>query len=485
MNVVVIGAGFGGLSAAALLARDGFDVEVIDQLDQPGGRATQWVSEGFVFDLGPSWYLAPDIFERFFAEFDKEPSDYYTLKRLDPSYEVIFDDSRITIVSDFERNVELFESIEQGAGDALRRYVADARFKYDTAMERFLYKEYRSVFDFFTAELVSKGLKLNLFRSMKNHAARFFTDPRLRRIVTYPVAFLGSSEKKTPAIYSLLSHADFGLGVWYPDGGFHEVARGFERLAKEQGARFSYDEKVVRIESDGVRARRVVTSKRSIPADLVLVNADYATSELELLAPSDRSISARSWKRKSIAPSALVICIGVDKRIDIEHHTLFFDGDWEAHFSTVFDHPGWPTHPSFYVCTPSKSDPSVAPKGGENLFFLVPLAPGLADSDEERTRLRNHVIDRFEQRFGRIEDRIVTERIYSHRDFIERYGAYEGTAFGLAHTLFQSAAFRPSHRSKKLPNLFYTGHYTHPGVGVPMTIISSQIVARMMKRDAE
>ena len=487
MKAVVVGAGFGGLSAAALLARDGFDVEVVDQLDQPGGRATQIVDKGYVFDIGPSWYLAPEIFERFFARFDKKPEDYYDLERLDPSYSVFFEGERVTVPSGSDSVRDLFERLEPGSGESFDRYLADARFKYEASMDRFLYKEYRSIFDFFTREVVTTGSRMSLFRSMHSHVSRFFSDERVRRIVSYPVVFLGSSEKRTPAIYSLLSWVEYGFGVWYPKGGFHAVARGFEKLAVEHGASFSYNEKVIRIESDGSKARRVVTNKRTIRADVVIVNADYAHAEFGLLAPSDRSITMRSWRKKRIAPSGLVVCLGVKGRIkNLDHHMLFFDGSWDEHFDEVFENPAWSKDPSFYVCAPSVSDSSVAPEGCENLFFLVPLAAGLDDTDERRRELRDSIIERFEHRIGEsISDRIESELVLSHRDFIERYSAYEGTAFGLAHTLFQSAIFRPSHRSKKLSNLYYTGHYTHPGVGVPMTIIASELVSKQVNRNAK
>jgi 1-hydroxy-2-isopentenylcarotenoid 3,4-desaturase len=486
MKAVIIGAGFGGLSAAALLAKRGFEVEVIEQLDQPGGRATQRIEKGYVFDIGPSWYLAPDIFERFFALFGSKPEDHYELIRLDPSYSVFFENERITVPTGIDAVRALFESIEPGAGAALDRYLEDARHKYEVSLDRFLYKEYRSVLDFFTPELIREGARLSLFRSMKAHARRFFSDERLRKLVSYLVVFLGSSEKRTPAIYSLLSWADFGLGVWYPKGGFHAIARAFEKLAIEQGAVFSYDERVERIESDGVRARRVVTDKRSIHADVIIVNADYATAERTLLSKRDRSISERAWSKKRIAPSGLVVCLGIKGRIEnLDHHMLFFDGKWDEHFDEVFESHEWSENPSFYVCAPSKTDDSIAPKGCENLFLLVPLAPGLEDTPERRKRLRDSIIARFEARIGeRISDRIETEYVYAHTEFIERYGAYRGTAFGLAHTLFQSAVFRPSHRSKKLSNLYFTGHYTHPGVGVPMVIIASEIVADLVSNHA-
>ena len=486
MNVVIVGAGFGGLSAAALLAQQGFDVEVIEQLDQPGGRATQRIENGYTFDLGPSWYLAPDIFERFFDRFGSKPEDHYELIRLDPSYSVFFEHERIAVPTGVKAARELFESIEPGAGAALDRYLEDARFKYEVSMDRFLYKEYRSVFDFFNKEIITQGLRLNLFSSMRSHASRYFSDERLRRIVSYPVVFLGSSEKRTPALYSLLSWADFGLGVWYPKGGFHAVARSFETLAREHGAVFSYGERVLRIESDGRRVRRVITDTRSVKPDVVIMNADYPNAEMTLLSREDRSIPQRAWSKKRIAPSGLVVCLGIKGRIEnLDHHMLFFDGNWDEHFEEVFERSEWSEHPSFYVCAPSRTDDSVAPEGCENLFFLVPLAPGLDDTPERRSRLRDSIIERFEARIGeRISDRIEAEYVYAHREFSERYAAYKGTAFGLAHTLFQSAAFRPSHRSKKLSNLYYTGHYTHPGVGVPMVIISSELVADMVTAHA-
>ncbi len=485
-KAVVIGAGFGGLSAAALLAKDGFDVTVLEKNEQAGGRARVWEKDGFVFDMGPSWYLMPEVFENFFSLFGKKSSDYYKLVRIDPNYRVFFGKDEVRDVPADRKKIEsLFDQLENSGGEKLRRYMESSSYQYRVAMKDFMYRDYDSLLDIFNWQLISKGLKLHIFESLDRFACRYFKDDRIRKILEYTVVFLGGSPSNTPALYSIMSHVDFDLGVWYPYGGIGEVVKGFHKLAEEQGASILCDHAVKRIEVTSNRARIVVTDKGIFPADLVVINADYQYAENKMLDPGKRNYSPRYWEKKKIGPSAFILYLGINKRIPgLLHHNLYLDPKWEQHFREIFAQPAWPTSPSFYISCPSKTDPTVAPRGMENIFILVPVAPGLEDSEQIREKYYQKVIASLEELVGeKIQESIKVKRIYAHRDFKNDYNAYKGTALGMAHTLFQTAVFRPSHHNKKVANIYYTGNYTHPGIGVPMVVISSQIIRDLIRKE--
>lgn len=485
-KVIVIGSGFGGLSSAALLAKDGYEVTVLEKNAVPGGRARVWQEGGFSFDMGPSWYMMPDVFERFFALFGKKPTDFYQLDRLDPSYRIFFGkDDLIDVPAQLEKTVTLFESMEAGAGEKLREYLKQAEYQYDVSMKEFVYKDYRSIFDFFNKRMLTEGRKLHVFETLDKFTSRYFKSDRLRKILEYSMVFLGGAPSNTPALYSVINHADMNLGVWYPHGGFHAVVQAMMRLGLELGVDYRFNAEVTGFEYQSGKITGVKVNGEVLPADIVLANADYHHVDQALLAPEYQDYSRSWWKRRVVAPSAFIIYLGLNKKLkNLDHHNLFLDADWFEHFEAIFKKPHWPDNPSFYLCVPSVTDDSVAPVGKENLFFLAPIASGLEDNPEIHEKLKNNLYDRLEAITGQsIRDSIEIERVFSGQDFAKDYHALNGTGLGLAHTLMQTAVFRPRMRSKKLSNLYYVGHHTQPGVGVPMVVISGQIVAKKIKNE--
>ncbi|MDD1764276.1 MAG: phytoene desaturase family protein [Methanobacteriaceae archaeon] len=483
MKVVIVGAGFGGMSAAALLARDGFDVTVIEKNEQPGGRGSVYQEAGYTFDMGPSWYLMPDVYEKFFADFGKKPEDFFTLEKLDPLYRIFFYDKAVYDISpELEENYQLFESFEEGGGDKLKSYLASSRELYEFSVNEMLYKDYRSVLDLLSGKLLLKAPKLRLWENLQHYVNKQFKSDQARKILEYAIGFLGGSPQNTPSFYHLVSHADLTLGVWYPQGGMREIVKAVRDLAESYGAEFIYNEPVELLEVHENRVKRVITDKAVYEPDLVVVNADYHHGEVDLLTPEHRTYDETYWEKKILSPSAMVAYLGVNRRVEgLAHHNLFLERDWDDGFNAVFNplQTSWPENPSYYVNVPSLTDESAAPPGCDTLYILAPLASGLEDTPQLREDFYNRIMDDLE---GKLEDKIredaVVKKFFALNDFQDRYNAYKGTAFGLTHTLDQTALFRPAHRSKKVENLYYTGQYTHPGIGVPMTMVSSQMVAR-------
>ncbi len=485
-RIVIIGAGFGGLSAAALLAKDGFKVTVLEKNPTIGGRARVLKKDGFAFDMGPSWYLMPEVFEKFFAVFGKKPSDYYQLRQLDPAYQIIFGkDDIVKISKDLDKNLLLFESFEEGGGKKLKQYLDRSNYQYSVSMNEFIYKDFNSVWSFFNRRLLIEGRKLKVFEPIGKYVNRFFSSERAKKIIQYNIVFLGGSPKNTPAIYSVMTHVDFNLGVWYPMGGFGSVVNALEKLCKELGVevKIKTNVKKIRIARNGL-ADRVITDKSEYEADIVLANADYQFVESKLLDKKHQSYPQAFWQKKTLAPSAFILYLGLNKRLKkLAHHNLFLANDWIKHFDDIFKNPGWPDNPSYYVSAPSKTDPSVAPEGFENLFVLVPIATNIKDTAKIREDFSRKIIKHLEELIGEdIVDSIIVKQTFSINDFKNDYNAYQGTALGLSHTLFQTAVFRPKNQSRKIKNLFYTGQYTIPGIGVPMVFISSQIVSEKISK---
>ncbi len=486
-EAIIIGAGYSGLSMAALLAKDGWQVTVLEKNDEIGGRARLWESEGFSFDMGPSWYLMPEVFERFFTLFDRKREEFYDLRRLDPYYKVFFSPDDVALLRpDRQANVDLFESFEPGGGKALERYMDEATYKYDIALNTFLYREYKHITDFFNRQVVFEGTKLHIFSKLDKYVSRFFTDRRARQILEYAMVFLGTDPQSAPALYSIMSHVDMKGGVFFPKKGMTGVASGIADLCRELGVKILTGQEVTAITVDGRTAKGVKTKDKTYTADIIVSGADYEHVESQLLDNAHRTYHKPYWDKRVVAPSMFIAYLGIGRKLkNLEHHNLYFQEEWGTHFDTIFKKPAWPENPCFYLSVISKTDPEMAPEGSENVFILIPAAPGLDDSDDaQREAYYDHIIKHIETVTGEnFHDDILVKRLFSQRDFISDYHAYKGTALGLSHTLLQTAVFRPAHRSKKVKNLYHTGQYTHPGVGVPMALISSEIVAEEIRKN--
>ncbi len=485
-KVLVVGAGFGGLTVSALLAHKGWDVTILEKNSTPGGRARVWEKDEYLFDMGPSWYLMPEVFEEYFRLFGKERKDYYELEKLDPYYQVIFGNGeRVTITPDLEQTLRTFESFEAGGAKRLQEYLSQAQYKYEVAMRDFLYRDYRTVWDFLNRKLLIEGSRLGVFFSLDRFVGKYFKDHRAKKILEYAMVFLGASPKNTPGLYSIMSHVDMNLGVYYPKGGIHSIVRGLVKLCEEQGVRFLYDTEVKSILVRDGKVMGVRAPQGDMEADKVVVNADYSHAELDLLPEECRTFSLSYWEKAVWAPSMFIAYLGLNRRIpSLSHHNLYFSDAWDDHFHSIFQDPKWSEDPSFYLSCPSRTDPLVAPKDGENLFFLIPVAPGLPDHDEFRESYFQRMMDKVEGILGeKIRPYLRVKRIYSQKDFRSDYHAFKGTALGLSHTLRQTAIFRPPRRSRKVKGLYYTGQYPHPGVGVPSVFICSVITAEGMEKD--
>lgn len=486
-KVIVIGTGIGGLATAALLAKKGYTVTMLEKNDHIGGRASIWKSKGFTFDMGPSWYLMPDVFERYFSLFKKKPSDFYKLTRLDPQYRVYFGkNDYVDIVKDLKSNLKLFEKLEPGVSKKIEDYLQRAEKDYIAAKKYILYNNFKSIKDYLRKDLMREGKRMRIFESLDHYTKRFTQNHRIQQILQYSIVFLGGSPKNTPAFYSIMSHIDFNLGVFYPQKGIHSIINALATLCKSYRVTIETGKEVKKICVENGKVTGVRTAEKEYDADIVISNADYAFTETHLLEKKYQSYDENYWKKKTIAPSAFLIYLGVRGKIkNLKHHTLSFANNWQDHFEEIFSTPQWPKKPSFYVCCPSKTDQSVAPKNGENLFILVPVATGIHDSDSQRTRYAKKMIAMLEKLTGEsISDRIITQRIFSQRDFTSEYNAYNGTALGLAHTLTQTAHMRPSILSKKVKNLLYVGQYTQPGIGMPMCLIAAELVAKEVDNSA-
>ena len=480
-QVTIIGAGFSGLAAACTLAQAGFDVKVIEKNKMAGGRAQFFKSDGFTFDMGPSWYWMPEVFDDFFEAFGKRRSDYYELTRLDPSYQVIFENNQIVkIPASLNELYELFESHEEGAGKKLKVFLDEAKYKYEVGMKEFVWKPSLSIKEFMDIRIFKSALKLKMFSSIRKEVRRLFKNPYLIQILEFPVLFLGATPQNTPALYSLMNYADLALGTWYPKGGMFQIPKAMYNLALELGVEFKFNESVEKIQVEKGQANLIITNKGSYETDVVLSSGDYQHADRKLLEPENSNYSEAYWNKRTMAPSSLLFYLGIDKKIErLKHHNLFFDEDFELHAHEIYEDPKWPSRPLFYVCCPSKTDVDVAPEGMENVFLLMPIAVDIKDDDKTHEKYYDIMMSRLEASTGvSIRDHVVYKRSFGVKDFVSEYNSFKGNAYGLANTLSQTAILKPSIKNKRVANMYYAGQLSTPGPGVPPSIISGQVVAK-------
>lgn len=481
-SCVVIGSGFSSLSAACYLAKNGWNVSIFEKNESVGGRASQFVKDGFTFDMGPSWYWMPDIFDKFFADFNKQTSDYYQLDKLSPAYKIFFSDDVITIGDSMSKICDEFERIEPGSSKALKKFIDKAQENYDIAINKVVLRPGLSPLELVTKETI---LKIDqFFKTISSQVRKSFKNPKLVSTLEFPVLFLGAKPSNTPSFYNFMNFADFGLGTWHPKGGMYEVIKAMKNLAEELGVVINTNATVEQIQVTNGKATGIICKGKVHHADKVLSGADYQHSE-SLLEDKYQQYSKTYWEKKIFAPSSLLFYIGFNTKLkNVEHHNLFFDTDFELHAKEIYDKPKWPTNPLFYANFPSVTDGSMAPKGCETGFFLVPIATDLEDTEALRNQYFDLIMDRFEKRTGQdIRNNIIFKETFCVNDFINRYNSYKGNAYGMANTLTQTAFLRPNLRSKKVGDLYFTGQLTVPGPGVPPALISGKLVSELIIKD--
>lgn len=479
-NICVIGSGFSGLSSATYLANQGHNVYVLEKNSKLGGRARQFSSKGFTFDMGPSWYWMPDVFEKYFNDFDKNIEDYLKLKRLDPSYRVFFEDGHIDVPANYQELKDLFESMEEGSGENLDLFISQAEKKYKVGIQNLVYKPGLSIKEFIDKDTITGVFKLDIFKSMHSHIRKYFKNEKIIKLLEFPILFLGATPKNTPALYSLMNFADIKLGTWFPEGGMYKIVEAMVELAKEKGVKFYTSEEVKKFSYVDKKISHVITTKKTYDVDFVVCSADYQHFDQNILEQKYKNYSASYWDKRTLAPSSLLFYIGLDKKLkNISHHCLFFDKDFEKHAEEIYSTPRWPSEPLFYASFTSNSDETVAPNNHENMFLLIPIAPDLEDNRIIRERYFDLIISRLEKLTNQnIKDHIVYKKSYGIRDFKKDYHSFKGNAYGLANTLMQTAILKPSIKNKKLDNLYFCGQLTVPGPGVPPSLISGNVVAK-------
>ncbi len=479
-KINIIGSGFSALAAAAYLAKSGNEVKVYEKNATIGGRARQFKKDGFTFDIGPTWYWMPDVFDRFFADFDKKTSEFYSLRKLNPAYSVYFDKlDYFTVEDSLDKIYKAFEKEEPGSAAKLKTFIANAKENYDIAIKDLVYNPGVS-----PLELISPKTVLKIRQFLGNIASdvrKTFSNDRLIQVLEFPVLFLGAKASKTPSFYNFMNYADFGLGTWHPVGGMYSVVEAMSTLAKSLGVQIETNANVEKILVEHGETTGIIINGKTIPSDIVLSGADYHHTET-LLDPKYRQYSETYWNKRTFAPSSLLFYVGFDKKIEnVEHHTLFFDVDFEEHAKAIYDHPKWPREPLFYASFPSKTDSSVAPKGKEAGIFLIPIAPGIEDTEALREHYFKKIIERFEKLSNQsVQGNILFKKSYCVKDFQEDYNAYKGNAYGLANTLLQTAFLRPKLKSGKVKGLYFTGQLTVPGPGVPPALISGKLSAELI-----
>jgi phytoene desaturase len=481
-NITIIGSGFSALAASCYLAKMGHEVAIYEKNTTIGGRARQLKKGGFTFDIGPTWYWMPDVFERFFDDFNKKPSDYYELIKLSPAYQVYFGVNEFVTISDnLPEIIATFEEIEKGSGEKLANFMATAQSNYDIAIKDLVYRPGESPLELITLQTTLKVGQF--FSNISRDIRKRFKNKKLIQILEFPVLFLGAKPSDTPSFYSFMNFADFGLGTWHPKNGMYSVILAMEALAKELGVTIHTNSNVEKINVLHGKAIGITVNGTKVNADVVLSGADYHHTET-LLDDYYRMYSEKYWNSRVFAPSSLLFYVGFDKKIEnVAHHSLFFDVDFDVHAQDIYDNPKWPENPLFYASFPSITDENSAPKGQEAAIFLIPLAPALEDTEELRALYFEKIMTRLEKLTQQnLKNHVTFKESFCVNDFIKDYNSYKGNAYGMANTLLQTAFLRPKLKSKKVKDLYFTGQLTVPGPGVPPALISGKLVADLIEK---
>lgn len=484
-KIIIIGSGFSSLSASCYLAKAGYDVTILEKNTTTGGRARQLKTNGFVFDIGPSFYWMPDVFDKFFGDFNKKTSDYYHLDQLNPAYQIYFDkNDSISISEDFNETRDTFEKIEAGSGKQLERFINKAKINYDIAIKNLVYNPGETIFEIINRKTVTKLYEFIL--TIKNQVSSYVKNNKLRKVLEFPVLFLGAKPSNTPSFYNFMNYADLKLGTWHPQGGMYKVVEGMQTLAQSLGVKTITDSPVLKIDIQDDVVKGVDSKSGYLECDILLSGADYHHTET-LLPQQYRQYSEKYWDKKIFAPSALLFFVGFDKKIEnVNHHTLFFDTDFEEHAKTIYDTKEWPNKPLFYASFPSKTDKTCAPENKESAVFLVPIAPDIEDTEELREHYFNQIIERIETITDqKIKDAILFKESYCVDNFKDDYNSYKGNAYGMANTLLQTHILRPKLKSKKVDNLYFCGQLTVPGPGVPPSLISGKVVSELILKHSK
>jgi len=488
-KVIIIGAGIGGLGTAALLSKRGYDVTILEKNEKIGGRANIFTAEGYTFDMGPSWYLMPDVFEHFYDLMEEDINKHLNLVKLGPSYKVFFPGDPeypvVDIHSDLKKDLPTLEQFEPGITPKLRKYLETSGKQYELAKKSFMYRNYDSIFDFFKWELMKEGRHMNPLQTMEKYLNKNFSDDRVKKILEYTLVFLGSEPKKTPALYNIMNFIDFHYGVYYPKGGIYTIIDSLKSMNDTHGTTIHTNTGVSEIIIENKTATGVRLENGEIMnADYIISNADLHFTETKLIAEKKhQTFPEKYWDKAVMGPSAFIMYLGLDREVpNLTHHNLRFAQNWKENFKELFDEPALPTDPSYYVCKPTHTDTNIAPKGKDILFMLVPIAAGMTITDDMKKSYRDKIIGmmKTDLNLPDLEESIVYEKSYWGDDFGRDYNAYKGTALGMAHTLKQTL-LRPGNKSKKVKNLFYVGAGTNPGIGMPICLISAELMYKRLE----
>ncbi len=486
-SVIIIGGGIGGMALSCMLGKKGYDVTVIEKNEMTGGRARIFSDKGFTFDMGPSWYMMPDVFEHFFDVVGENIKEYYEIQKLSPSYQITLksDGKSYNLFSDLQKNIDLFESIEKGSGQILEKFLLECKEQYEISKSEFMYRNYNSLRDFMTLRIMRMGARLPLFKKQKQIIEKKFKSELLRKVLQYQTVLLGTAPGDTPGIYTLMNYVDLVLGEWYPTGGIRSIPDSLEKISQKYNTKIKLNTSVSKIIVENNIAKGVLLENgEKLYADIVVSNADVEHTDRKLLPTEHQTKSDKYWESRVLAPSAFILYLGVKGKLpQLNHHNLLFTKDWEHGFSQIFSNPEWPNDPSMYICMPSKTDNTLAPVDHENLFVLVPIASGLDYDKDFSEKYSEFILDEIAKYYNisDLKERIVVKHTYSVKDFIADYNAFKGTALGLAHTLGQTAVFRPNNVHKNIPNMFYVGAGTNPGIGMPICLISAELAYKRIE----